>query len=196
MDDLRVGAAFRAVRVRRRWRQSDVAARAGVSRAFVSLLERGHLDRVSLATLRQVARTLDIRVDLYARWRGGSLDRMLNVRHSRLAESVAVLFAALPAWLHRTGGLVLRLRRARGDRHPGLPCRQRLSARHRAEDGDRRHQRACRDAGPQTPSRSRDREGAGLAGEDGEPMGDRQPEQDQPASCRCTPSHAASRIPG
>ena len=64
MDDLRVGAAFRAVRVRRRWRQSDVAARAGVSRAFVSLLERGHLDRVSLATLRQVARTLDIRVDL------------------------------------------------------------------------------------------------------------------------------------
>lgn len=98
MDDLRVGAAFRAVRVRRRWRQSDVAARAGVSRAFVSLLERGHLDRVSLATLRQVARVLDLRVDLYARWRGGSLDRMLNARHSQLAESVAVAFAARPAW--------------------------------------------------------------------------------------------------
>jgi transcriptional regulator with XRE-family HTH domain len=77
----------------------SVAARAGVSRAFVSLLERGHLDRVSLATLRQVARVLDIRVDLYARWRGGSLDRMLNARLSRLAESVAAAFFAIPAWL-------------------------------------------------------------------------------------------------
>lgn len=99
MDDPRVGAAFRAVRVRRRWRQSDVAARAGVSRAFISLLERGHLDRVSLAALRRVARVLDIRVDLYARWRGGSLDRMLSARHSQLAESVAVMFTDQPGWL-------------------------------------------------------------------------------------------------
>ena len=98
MDDSRVGAAFRAVRVRRRWRQSDVAARAGVSRAFVSLVERGHLDSVSLATLRDVARVLDIRLDLYARWRGGSLDRLLSARHSQLAESVVAAFTAR-AWV-------------------------------------------------------------------------------------------------
>jgi transcriptional regulator with XRE-family HTH domain len=48
MTDDRVGASIRAVRIRRRWRQADVAERAGVSRAFVSLVERGHLDRASL----------------------------------------------------------------------------------------------------------------------------------------------------
>jgi transcriptional regulator with XRE-family HTH domain len=98
MDDLRVGAAFRAVRIRRQWRQADVAARAGVSRAFVSLVERGHLDRVSLGTLRTLGRTLDIRVDTTARWRGGELDRLVNARHSALHESVAAAFARLPGW--------------------------------------------------------------------------------------------------
>jgi transcriptional regulator with XRE-family HTH domain len=99
MDDMRVGAAFRAVRIRRHWRQSDVAARAGVSRGFVSLVERGHMDKVSLATLRRLGSVLDIRIDLYARWRGGSLDRMLNLRHSLLAESVVASFAGLRDWL-------------------------------------------------------------------------------------------------
>jgi transcriptional regulator with XRE-family HTH domain len=60
MDDMRVGAAFRAVRLRRHWRKSDVAARAGVSRGFVSLVERGHLDKVSLATLRRLGKVLDM----------------------------------------------------------------------------------------------------------------------------------------
>jgi transcriptional regulator with XRE-family HTH domain len=98
MDDLRVGAAFRAVRRRRGWRQSDVAARAGVSRSFVSLVERGHLDLVSLSTLRRLGRTLDIRLDIYARWRGGELDRLLNARHSALHESVASYLLTLPGW--------------------------------------------------------------------------------------------------
>jgi transcriptional regulator with XRE-family HTH domain len=98
MDDMRVGAAFRAVRLRRGWRQQDVAERAGVSRAFVSLVERGHLDRVSLGTLRGLGRVLDIRVDTIARWRGGELDRLVNARHSALHESVAHAFVHLPGW--------------------------------------------------------------------------------------------------
>ncbi len=98
MDDMRIGAALRAVRVRRRWRQSDVATRAGVSQPLVSLVERGHLDKISLATLRGIGRVLDINVGVYARWRGGELDRMLNVRHSLLAESVATMFVGLPDW--------------------------------------------------------------------------------------------------
>lgn len=98
MDDLRIGAAFRAVRRRRRWRQVDVAQRAGVSRAFVSLVERGHLDRVSLGTLRELGRVLDIRIDTWARWRGGELDRLLNAAHSALHESVASMFETLPDW--------------------------------------------------------------------------------------------------
>src|SRR5687768_15752036 len=99
MQDIRLGAAFRAVRLRRGWRQADVAARAGVSRSLVSLIERGHLDSVSLAILRRVAGVLDIRIDLVARWRGGELDRLLNAGHSALHESVAAFFSDLPGWM-------------------------------------------------------------------------------------------------
>jgi transcriptional regulator with XRE-family HTH domain len=66
VDDIRVGAAFRAVRVRRRLRQGDIAAKARLSQQLVSLVERGHLDRVSLAVLRRLAGALDIRIDVCA----------------------------------------------------------------------------------------------------------------------------------
>ncbi len=96
---MRVGAAIRAVRVRRRWRQSDVAVHAGVSRATVSLLERGHVGQMSLDTVRRVAHTLDVRIDLVARWRGGEMARLLSARHSALHESVARFFHGLPGWV-------------------------------------------------------------------------------------------------
>jgi transcriptional regulator with XRE-family HTH domain len=98
MDDARVGAAFRVVRVRRHWRQADVAARAGVSRATVSVLERGHLDRMPLGTLRAVAAALDIRIDVVPRWRGADLHRLVNARHAALHDAVAGFFATLPDW--------------------------------------------------------------------------------------------------
>lgn len=53
----------------------------------------------SLATLRRLGRVLDIRIDLYARWRGGSLDHMLGLRHSLLAESVVSFLSNLPGWI-------------------------------------------------------------------------------------------------
>jgi transcriptional regulator with XRE-family HTH domain len=96
MDDRRVGTAFRAVRLRRGWRQVDVAARAGASRALVSLIERGHIGSVSVDTLRRVAAALEIRIDVIARWRGGELDRLLNAGHSVLED----LFTR---WLHELG---------------------------------------------------------------------------------------------
>lgn len=95
---MRVGAAFRAVRIRRRWRQEDVAARAGVARSSVSDIERGHLDSVPLRRLRAIAAALDIRIDLVTRWRGGELSRLLNARHSALHESVSGRFDGLPGW--------------------------------------------------------------------------------------------------
>lgn len=98
MDDLRVGAAFRAVRRRRGWRQVDVATRSGVSRELVSLIERGGLDRTNLDSIRRIGRALDIRVDVVARWRGGELDRLLNARHGLLHDSVAEFFARRPGW--------------------------------------------------------------------------------------------------
>ena len=99
MLDARVASAFRAVRLRRGWRQEDVADRAGVSRAFVSLVERGHLAAVSLGTLRRVAAALDIRLDVVPRWRGGELDRLLNAGHAALHGSVLRHLGALPGWL-------------------------------------------------------------------------------------------------
>ena len=100
VDDGRFGAAIRAVRQRRGWRQSDLGARAGVSGSTISRLERGHPGSFSLDTLRAVARALDIRVDLVPRWRAGDLDRLLNAGHSRLHDLVARWFAdELPAWV-------------------------------------------------------------------------------------------------
>jgi transcriptional regulator with XRE-family HTH domain len=88
MSDLRVGAAFRAVRLRRNWRQQDVASRAAVSRGLVSLIERGHVGSVSVETQRRVGSVLEIRIDVNARWRGADLDRLLNAGHSNLAATV------------------------------------------------------------------------------------------------------------
>ncbi|HEY7591240.1 MAG TPA: helix-turn-helix domain-containing protein [Candidatus Limnocylindrales bacterium] len=99
MDDARVGAALRAVRIRSGWRQRDVAERAGVSRGLVSSIERGHLDDVTLARLRQVAHAIDVRVVTLARWRGGDLDRLVNAAHEALREEVARLLAELPGWV-------------------------------------------------------------------------------------------------
>jgi transcriptional regulator with XRE-family HTH domain len=72
-------------------RQVDVAERAGVSHTLISLVERGHCDRMSLRALRSVAATLDVRLDLVPRWRGGELDRLLNARHAALAGQVISL---------------------------------------------------------------------------------------------------------
>ena len=91
---------MRAVRLRRGWRQIDVAVRAGVSDSLVSLIERGHAGTLSLDSLRGVAAVLDIRIDLVPRWRGGELDRLLNSRHAALTEAVA-------RWLRSAGWEVL-----------------------------------------------------------------------------------------
>ena len=88
MEDIRVGSAVRAVRLRRGWRQSDVAALAGVSQTTVSLVERGHLESLTLATVRAVARALGIWLQLEPRWRGADLPRLLDERHAALVGLV------------------------------------------------------------------------------------------------------------
>jgi transcriptional regulator with XRE-family HTH domain len=89
VSDQRVGAAFRAVRLRRGWRQIDVASRAGVSASLVSALERGHLAKTTVDLIRRVGDVLEVRIDVVPRWRGPELDRLLNARHARLTEAVA-----------------------------------------------------------------------------------------------------------
>jgi len=98
MDVLRLARVFRAVRIRRRWRQQDLARAAGVSVATIRRIEHGQGMELVLETLLRVAQPLEIRIDLRPSWRGGELDRMLNAGHAAMHERMAALFATLPAW--------------------------------------------------------------------------------------------------
>lgn len=100
MNDQRVGAAFRAVRVRRGWRQADVARRADLSPGVVSLVERGHLDHVSTRALRRVAAALEMRLEISVRLPHGELDRLMNAGHAALHEELARYLDGLPGWVH------------------------------------------------------------------------------------------------
>ncbi len=98
MNDPRVGAAVRAVRVRRGLRQRDVAALAGTSQDAVSRLERGLIGGITMDRIRAISRAVGIHIELDARWRGGELDRLLGARHSALHEAVATRFSDLAGW--------------------------------------------------------------------------------------------------
>lgn len=95
-----MGAAFRAVRIRRGWTQGDLAGRSRVSTGVVSLIERGHLERVSTPAFRRVARALEIRVDLTLRLPHGELDRLLSAGHAAMHEALARYIDGLPGWVH------------------------------------------------------------------------------------------------
>lgn len=98
MHDPRLGAAFRAVRIRRGWRQSDVGERARVSRSVVSQAECGDIGRLQLDTLERIAEALEVNVRVVDRWRGGDLARMLSARHAALQEIVLQELASVPGW--------------------------------------------------------------------------------------------------
>lgn len=68
--------------------------RAGISRSLYSLIERGHVDRVALGTLRHVAAVLEIRLSVEASWRGGQVERVLSGRHAAMAERLAAILVA------------------------------------------------------------------------------------------------------
>ncbi len=98
MNDVGVGSAFRAVRMRLGWTQEAVAARAHTSRPTVSRLERGQLSTMPISTLRAVSNALGISIEIQPRWRGANLDRLLTGAHTALHESVALGFRGLPDW--------------------------------------------------------------------------------------------------
>ena len=100
MKDLAFGALVRMARVKRRWRQVDLADRAGVSRGTIGRVERGRSEEVNLATLRGVCAALGFSVELLPRGLGAELDRMVTARHSGLHEAVARwLGRAFPGWI-------------------------------------------------------------------------------------------------
>ena len=99
MDDLRLGLALRAARVKRRLRQCDLAVQAGVSASLVSRVEHGDLGRTSLAALRRVAAKLGVSLDIVPRSVGGEFDRVASARHAALGELVAAWMGSRPGWV-------------------------------------------------------------------------------------------------
>jgi len=98
VDDQQLGSLLRAVRQKRGWRQQDVATASGIGRSTISQVENGNLDRISIATLRQLAHELEVRVELKGWWRGGDGGRLISRRHSLLAERWARFVRGFPAW--------------------------------------------------------------------------------------------------
>jgi transcriptional regulator with XRE-family HTH domain len=95
VDPVRLGLSLRALRIRRGWRQADLANRAGISRGTISALERGWLGSVSVSALARVATALEGDLDVRVRWRGAELDRLLDEGHARLVDLVAARLAKL-----------------------------------------------------------------------------------------------------
>jgi transcriptional regulator with XRE-family HTH domain len=98
MDDLRLGSVCRALRRRLGWRQSDLAARTGVSQDQISRIERGQLRGMPYHTLQWVFAALGARFDSNVLCRGGELDRLLEERHSRIVGQAAGFYGE-HAWL-------------------------------------------------------------------------------------------------
>jgi transcriptional regulator with XRE-family HTH domain len=91
---LRFGRAVRALRVRRRWRQKDLAEAAAISRQVVSKVERGRISQVQVKTLRMIVEALDARLDVAIRWSGADLDRLLDEAHIALVDRLVHLYRA------------------------------------------------------------------------------------------------------
>ena len=87
--DRRNGQIIRALRLRAGLRQHDLAVAANVSQSLVSLVERGHLESISIRTFRRLADALDAGVAIRVYTRGGDVDRLLDERHAAVAERVA-----------------------------------------------------------------------------------------------------------
>ena len=99
MDDAKIGATVRAVRIRRRLTQAEVAELASVRPSAVSLLERGLFKDLPLATMRSIATALGMWYEITAKWRGIDLDRLVNGAHDALQGAVLRWFVRLPGWI-------------------------------------------------------------------------------------------------
>jgi transcriptional regulator with XRE-family HTH domain len=96
MDLRRVSRAVRALRIRRGWRQEDLAREAKLSRSIVGRVERAELDGLSVHALDAVAVALGATLQIELRWQGEGLDRLLDEGHATLVDRVV-------AWLRAHG---------------------------------------------------------------------------------------------
>ncbi|MEO8207531.1 MAG: XRE family transcriptional regulator [Chloroflexota bacterium] len=93
MNLVRLGLTVRQLRRHLHWRQTDLARRASISQQAVSRLERGHAGRMSLDRIQRVLHALGADAEMVVRWRGGSLDRLLDERHATMLGQMAARLA-------------------------------------------------------------------------------------------------------
>lgn len=99
VDDRQLGSAIRALRVRRGWRQVDLARRTRLSRQVVGRIERGDAGSLPVNVLRRASDALGARFDTIIRWQGSDLVRLLSARHAAIHEAVARQFATIGGWV-------------------------------------------------------------------------------------------------
>lgn len=88
MDTVRLGRIVRALRIRHRWRQIDLAARVGVSQSLIARVERGGADRLTVSTLEAIVNELGARLFIKVDWNGEAVDRLLDADHAAIVEMV------------------------------------------------------------------------------------------------------------
>ncbi len=161
MDVVRFGLGVRALRRRRGMTQSQVAMRAGCSRAVIWRIERGNADRVAVRTLVEVA------------WSARGAHRSPTPLARRGPGSAAGCAARAPCrdragssrferLGHRDGSVIQHPRRTRIDRRACLPSADALPPRHRGEVRGAGHPGDASRSRSQRPARPVDRGRAGM----------------------------------
>jgi transcriptional regulator with XRE-family HTH domain len=94
VNDLQVGRVFRALRIRRGWRQVDVARRAGVHREAVSRLENGRIEALSVTMLRRLWSAVGVAMEIDPRLPIAERARLLDAGHAAIVEKAAQTYLA------------------------------------------------------------------------------------------------------
>ena len=82
------GRGLKALRLRKRLTQEQLAKAAGVSRGAIARIEGGFAERVTVETLEIVARPLGARVTCRLSWNGEAIDRLLDAAHAGIVDGV------------------------------------------------------------------------------------------------------------
>jgi transcriptional regulator with XRE-family HTH domain len=84
----RLGRQIRAVRVRQRLTQAELAARAGCSRKTIWAMETGRAHRLRIGAIEAVIGAVGAPADIRIFWNGPELDRLLDAGHASMTAAV------------------------------------------------------------------------------------------------------------
>ena len=101
MDEIAFGRGFKALRIRKKLRQEDLARAARVSRGVIVRIETGRAASMTVKTLDKVSAALGARVVCRLSWNGEGLDRLLDASHAAVVDQV-VRFLDATGWIPAT----------------------------------------------------------------------------------------------